>query len=271
MLARVVARLLSGEPPPRAVQTAALVLNWASALGAAYATRGDWHLAGCVVGWTLFYWGLSRALALSGAWAARVSVGFANWSWLVGVLHGWLFMPLALLGGARALGAPTTLGFLDAAWAGAPAALGQVHCCCLGYLLKDYLLYADGLDAGYLLHHFLSITGCALCLAMPAGAGWSSLNAVQVEAASAAYSATCLAAHPVLHGAYLLGMPASNAYGLYITARVWRLGLPRGYRAGYAALAVLIVLVRCGGYVAELPRLTRAARASSGTDEKRRH
>ena len=201
--------------------------------------------------------------------ASRVRCqGYERWAYEAGIVHQGVVVPL--LGVAAAAIAFERRGVSWASWAdgaawvqvleeGATAgtnwAASGVHCAILGYMLKDYVVYDSGLESVFVLHHLATILGCSLCLVVPAGFGLVTLNAVVAEFGSVFYNIKTL--YPLRtfnHAVYLFTMGASNVLAVYIGQ--WFLRLPEmaggdkaWVRYSYGALLVLLIIIRCGGWI----------------------
>jgi hypothetical protein len=195
--------------------------------------------------------------------------GFPGWSYFASIVHGMLVLPL-LLG----LAANVRVEALDVdAFLRGPAPeaarrfLQHAHCCIIGYLLKDYTsLYPNGLESGYVLHHLVSIAGCALCLLMPMGLGLTTFNGIQCEFASALYSLRLALPSKFTKTLYYVGMCMSNILGAVLAYELFSYPLAASWRVTYAVLAAVLIALRTGGLVLDVLAEIRA----SGNAEKMR-
>ena len=103
----------------------------------------------------------AKAIKIIGGDSASASyAGYPRWSYDLGGIHGIIILPAALLA-ACVMSADSYLesSFYLNPWDTtdkAHVALTQVQCACMGYLLKDFILY-DGLEIA-----FSSTTSCLL-------------------------------------------------------------------------------------------------------------
>jgi hypothetical protein len=253
--------LLAGRPLSPTMQLISTTLCWVMSVGAPLFMRAqfDVWLPSSVCVWTLLWLGMAHLLRRSPRFSGLVS-GFPIWSWMQSILAGGVILPSLLLAAwssKNGAGQDELEGFLLSTWREAPYQiyLEQVHAVLLGYFLKDFwLFYSEGLESGYALHHILSVAGCSMCLCMPGSAGLTSLQAVQVEFASALMSCSRLRPSLPTRVLYACTMSASNAFVGFLTVVVCRLPIPWGYRATYTILAVLIVILRCAGVVVNVSK-----------------
>jgi hypothetical protein len=240
----------------------------------------------CIIVWTICYimicgsvkkcWGKERAM--------EKVAGYPGWSWMVGLFHGGLILPCLMLmsilahcsesGEVFMEGQWFTTLFMQGTWGTAESLsrilLEQVHCAVIGYMLKDFCgLYGkDGLEMGFVLHHIGGIAGCSMCLHFPSLVGLVAFNAVQCEFASAWYNLSVLYESTILNAIYVVLMGASNIATVPIGGWVFHGPIEDMYRYGYVVLTVLIVFLRCGGWVVQLKSLCGGRGGGGGAEVK---
>ena len=219
------------------------------------------YLPACVLLWCGFYLLVSRLLSAAPG-CSRGFAGYPEWSYFVGVLHGFVLLPIILGVGVwlyfqahtelAVMDVGNMLAFLKLPWEyglSAHIIMQQAHCAVIGYLLKDFFLYPDGLETAYLVHHIAAILGCALSLLYPSGAGVVTLNAVQCEFASALFSFSTVRPHFLTEAVYVVAMLASNVLATSLAVWVWTEveRIPYRWRLMYAGLSVVLIFLRCSG------------------------
>ena len=242
-----------------------------------------------VISWTIIYVALCNCLKKNCRPASLKSVGgYPGWSYMAGVCHGLVFLPLMLSLAITAhlyesgvsLDKFASVGLLHAGspfwqggWGTATMAshhlLEQVHCAVIGYMLKDFAVYPGGLETGYILHHIFTVVGCTLCLWFPSAVGVITFQAVQCEFASALFSAQSL--YPTLLGKvlYFITMPGSNVLAAWLSWIVvvsWANLATFPERALYGALTVFLLIIRSVGVVLE--GMSACGSGSDGEDGK---
>ena len=229
-------------------------------------------LPASVLLWTFIYVALCNCLKKNCRPASLKSVGgYPGWSYMVGVCHGLVFLPVmfALAVAAHLYESGVSLDefasfgleaspFWQAGWGSATMAsqhlLEQVHCAVIGYMLKDFAVYPGGLETGYILHHIFAVLGCTLCLWFPSAVGVITFQAAQCEFASALFSAQTL--YPTRLGKvlYFTSMPGSNVLAAWLSWLVvvtWASHAAFPQRALYGALTVFLLIIRSVGVVLE--------------------
>lgn len=145
----------------------------------------------------------------------------------------------------------------------------QPHFQIIGAMFKDFW-GADDLAPTYVLHHFLTIAGCGMCLVLPVGFGASVVNGVQCECLSMCFnlmhnlpvvlsrSPGAIAVCKFFQWAFLIGMTLSHAIGVYIGAMfAFDLPIPPSagdvwwtwWRIAYVVLCIAILTFRVVGHI----------------------
>ena len=239
---------------PKWIERLTAVGSWVIGIAAACtAPHFSDRLPFCIFAWFVFYMILAKSLKKWGGKSAQMKFdGYPAWSYDTGVVHGVVVLPSIFLGAIYISGFPgwNNETFYMEAWNDTLThfVMQQVHCCIIGYLLKDYVLY-DGLETAFLVHHFASIGVCALSLHFPLAACLLSLQGAHAEFGSAFFSFQ--KAHPSYYSriAYLLFMPVDNAFGAWIAYIVYLENIPAWpWKAIYVPLCAVIIVLRQGGW-----------------------
>ena len=256
-----------------------------------YVYAGGWHTMG-VVFWHSLYVGVCRVLqqrdddaAVRGReayWGALLE-GYPRWSYLVALLNGGAVMPAMLWCAARAttgsgslLGGVDEVGFLlPPPQPGSTASffIAQGNAALCAGMLKDFVVYPQGLELHFAAHHFATVLGNIVCLALPTGVGLAAVNSVVAELGSQCYNVDVLVAGSsggggksggsfspgakrVAKAAHVLGMTISNGVIVWLALRLWALNnTPIWLRGTYAVLCTFIVLMRVVGTLLTLQAL----------------
>jgi len=161
----------------------------------------------------------------------------------------------------------TWRAWLDGAWEETDELERHIFYTIIACMLKDGLLFKLELNQysqGIAMHHIMTVVGCSLCLVMPVGRGWVTLNAWVAEIGSAAYVVYKLYPHLSSKLLYVLLMTGSNVLCCWNTYCIAQLELPHELTVIYVALVVGIVGLRAAAQVLEVVNWFSEAANESG-------
>ena len=183
--------------------------------------------------------------------------GYPRWSYLSGCTHGGIILIIIYALGVTPYfdqhPKSSVNTFLKLSGGEVPTqsvyAMEQIFCCINGYLLKDYYLFPEGLELGFLVHHIASIVGDCMCLSFPTGAAYIALNGAMAEFGSVFYNLKELVPSRASAAIYYIMMAFSNLSCTYISYQIcFNLNTPEPWEGIYCFLAILILFIRWAGY-----------------------
>ena len=128
-------------------------------------------------------------------------------------------------------------------------------------------MFPDGLESAYLLHHMASIIGNSVCLSFPTGAAYVALNGSMAEFGSVFLNVKELIPCTTTKVIYFIMMAFSNLSCTYFSYQIcFNLGVPEPWRGVYLFLAILILLIRWGGYAIYIAELFSSNKSSVETE-----
>lgn len=80
----------------------------------------------------------------------------------------------------------------------------------MGYLLRDFHAYPEGLELAYVAHHVFTVFGCLVCMYFPLLAGMVGIFGVQAEVASGTYNVQTMWPNKWTRLLYVAAMGASQ-------------------------------------------------------------
>ena len=159
---------------------------------------------------------------------------------------------------------------LEMTWQDKPKVfMEQAFAAIQGYMLKDGSDVYAPFELGYVLHHIVTIFGCAVCFCLPMGAGLATFNGLQCEIASALFSYRLV--YPTIFSrvVYYLSMTTSNILGLYLAFVLGGYPISFKLRFAYIAAAVMLVTLRSAAVFMDVSDLiwARATSPITSTNE----
>ena len=238
-----------------------------------------------ILTWTIIYIALCGNMkqCLGKNKASKLIDHYPGWSYLVSVFHGGFILPFLFIAATLAHCWESNESFSEGQWMttflvngtyGTAESLSrilieQINCAVIAYLLKDFCgVHPKGLDAAFLGHHIFAIAGCTLCLYFPTLIGIIAFNTVQCEFASALFCLSILFPSSMTHALYFVIMAISNILTIPIFFIVWKSSVNNFLKQTYGVLSVLLVLLRCGGWLLALRKgcCTNSDNSSSDVD-----
>jgi len=126
--------------------------------------------------------------------------------------------------------------------------LGNAALCAA--MLKDFVVYDSQMELWLALHHVITVSGCIVCIAFPAGNLLAAANSTVAELGSTCYNLYAIGIFPKI--VYIIGMVASNVMIVVVTLMLCQLELPLWMQLLYVVMCVLILLVRTIGVVGDI-------------------